>query len=108
MDYVRSNDYDSSPTNLGPFSESDVVEGGHVEGDSTTGVDKIGMAVIINRAPLDGGASTWDYTLRLNYTYGVSMFEDQVTRNGLFVCTFGVEESPSCVRLRWLDWRHVP
>lgn len=93
VDYVRSEDYDSPPDDPpiaaaktrsllsadGELSERDRGQDGggvRVEGDEEGG--KVGMAVIFNKAPLEGGVATWDYTLRFNYTYGVSMFEDQV------------------------------
>lgn len=51
--------------------------GGAVRDGESEG-EKVGMAVIFNKAPLEGETAAWDYTLRLNYTYGVSMFEEQV------------------------------
>ena len=53
---------------------------------------KVGMAVIFNEAPgeEEGGVGGWDYTLRFNYTYEVSYFQDQVgngtgAKNGMGV-----------------------
>lgn len=43
------------------------------------GDGKIAMAVIFNKAPADGGPASWDYTLRLNFTYEVARFQDQVS-----------------------------
>lgn len=56
------------------------IEGGQSR-DSQRGQDrrsKVGMAVVFNKVPLEGEVPQWDYTLRLNYTYGVSQFEAQV------------------------------
>lgn len=39
---------------------------------------KVGMAVIFNKVPADGGVVSWDYTLRFNYSYGVSQLQEQV------------------------------
>lgn len=102
IDYVRSEDYDT-PSGT-PFSDQGrrAYSGHQGEGGGegsieaeTTGEQprgrggeerrsKVGMAVIFNKAPLEGEAPQWDYTLRLNYTYGVSQFEQQVT-NGVMV-----------------------
>lgn len=104
VDYVKSVDYDKqdneAKTESGTASpnravEDDTVEqdvlfqGGTESGDeqeaarvalgSEEVVDgKVGMAVIFNKAPQAGGTRSWDYTLRFNYTYGVSQFEEQV------------------------------
>lgn len=99
IDYVESENYDT-PSGT-PFSDSvsddegreDISgqqrEGGiEVEGGQSRGPrarprqerrSKVGMAVIFNKAPLEGEVPQWDYTLRLNYTYGVSQFEEQVS-----------------------------
>lgn len=96
IDYVRGEDYDSTTNDPQTSAASKSflsVDGELLERDSRqdgeefrewTGGQrsveggKVGMAVIFNKAPLEGGVATWDYTLRFNYTYGVSMFEDQV------------------------------
>lgn len=96
IDYVRGEDYES--TTDGPQTaaassrllsvDGELLErGSHQDGEESREWNgglrpwkgaKVGMAVIFNKAPLEGGVATWDYTLRFNYTYGVSMFEDQV------------------------------
>lgn len=42
---------------------------------------KVGMAVIFNKVPADGGSASWDYTLRFNASYGVSQFDHQVCQS---------------------------
>lgn len=96
IDYVRGEDYDSTTDDPQTSAASQSflsVDGELLERDSRQDGEefrgwaggqrsveggKVGMAVIFNKAPLEGGVATWDYTLRFNYTYGVSMFEDQV------------------------------
>lgn len=90
VDYVQSADYDTrSPsvvdgqqTRTGAAAVDSDKEGAmreRGEGQEREEEEgKVGMAVIFNAAPAEGGAISWDYTLRFNYTYGVSMFEDQV------------------------------
>lgn len=90
IDYVRSEDYDRrSGTPF--FAESK--SGADIDGTAMAGLsgqssqeqggeeghDKVGMAVIFNEAPLEGEVPRWDYTLRLNYTYGISQFGEQVS-----------------------------
>ena len=101
IDYIESEDYDT-PSGT-PFmvsdDDDDRKEGeGEGEGGGGTRIEfegeqsqsrrsrtrqerrsKVGMAVIFNKAPLEGEVPQWDYTLRLNYTYGVSQFEEQVS-----------------------------
>ncbi|CAM9094590.1 unnamed protein product, partial [Laminaria digitata] len=98
IDYVRGEDYDSTtddPKTAAASSSPSSPDGELLERDRRQDVEefrewngglrpgeqggKVGMAVIFNKAPLEGGVATWDYTLRFNYTYGVSMFEDQAT-----------------------------
>lgn len=68
--YIRSSDYDKHDTRTTARPQTE-----DAEEDA-----KVGMAVIFNSAPQEGSPSgSWDYTLRFNYTYGVSMLEDQVT-----------------------------
>lgn len=91
IDYVRSEDYDTpSGTPFGDDAHQDFPpqskEGSdQIDGEQSQGSQarqerrsKVGMAVIFNQAPLEGEVPQWDYTLRLNYTYGVSQFEEQV------------------------------
>lgn len=98
VDYVKSVDYDKQDTD-GKTETSTTAQTNWVEKDArfqsgTEGNDgseasrvtrgpeaidgKVGMAVIFNKAPQAGGTTSWDYTLRLNYTYGVSQLEEQV------------------------------
>lgn len=112
IDYVRSPDYDKNanvPFNGGADDNSSrkrvsadgssggiggggsdaAGEGSSVhdadddDGGGDTPMYKVGMAIIFNKAPLEGEVPKWDYTLRLNYTYGVSQFEDQVRRDAV-------------------------
>lgn len=91
VDYIKSSDYeDSEARHYGDgdddtaFAEDEDswIPSDHdeyateYEEDSWNG--KVGMAVIFNKAPVEGGAQVWDYTLRFNYTYGVSRYADQV------------------------------
>lgn len=96
IDYVRGEDYDSTADDSqtaaaaksflsvdGELFERDSRQDEGEFGERNGGLrpvegGKVGMAVIFNKAPIEGGVATWDYTLRFNYTYGVSMFEDQV------------------------------
>lgn len=108
IDYVRSSDYDRgsdfpSPNEAESSSAADSSVG--VPGyEGTSGGElsqevrlrkhphKVGMAIIFNKAPVEGEVPKWDYTLRLNYTYGVSQLQDQV-RGGVW--------------LPWLTWTLV-
>lgn len=107
IDYVRSEDYDrrsGTPFHTEANNSSSgrpAVDGGVAaakgglsgrqssrggRGDDE-GHDKVGMAVIFNEAPVEGEVPRWDYTLRLNYTYGISQLGEQVTnhKRGLVV-----------------------
>lgn len=102
IDYVRGEDYDSTADDSQTSAASKRLlseDGELLERDRRLDEEefrewngglrpgeggKVGMAVIFNKAPLEGGVATWDYTLRFNYTYGVSMFEDQVGGVALF------------------------
>ncbi|CBJ29591.1 conserved unknown protein [Ectocarpus siliculosus] len=99
IDYVRSADYDRgsdfpSPneaerSNAADSSIGVTGYGGMSGGQLSQEVGlrkhphKVGMAIIFNKAPLEGEVPKWDYTLRLNYTYGVSQLQDQVTTSAL-------------------------
>lgn len=108
IDYVRSADYDRgsdfpSPNEAERSNAADSSIGVPGYGGMSGGQlsqevglrkhpQKVGMAIIFNKAPLEGEVPKWDYTLRLNYTYGVSQLQDQV-RGG--------------VVLPWLPWTLV-
>lgn len=93
-DYIKSSDYeDTDARHYGdgdddgdetaiPEDEESWIWSDHDEDASEDEEDswngKIGMAIIINKAPVEGGAQVWDYTLRFNSTYGVSRYGDQV------------------------------
>lgn len=94
IDYVRSADYDRRSGT--PFNAETNSSGSAIDYDGVTakeglagrrstqedeGHDKVGMAVIFNEAPLEGETPRWDYTLRLNYTYGMSQFGEQVSNH---------------------------
>lgn len=99
IDYVRSEDYDRRSGT--PFHAEANDSGGSAVDNGLTaakeglsgrrsnqedrgddeGHDKVGMAVIFNEAPLKGEVPRWDYTLRLNYTYGISQLGEQVSEH---------------------------
>ncbi|CAM9424100.1 unnamed protein product, partial [Ectocarpus fasciculatus] len=95
IDYVRGADYDRgsdfpSPNEAESAKAADSstgvpsyarMSGGQLSQEVGLGKQphKVGMAIIFNKAPLEGEVPKWDYTLRLNYTYGVSQLQDQAT-----------------------------
>ena len=85
IDYVTSADYDTRSGT--PFTDT---PSGNSRVPYKNTHSKVGMAVIFNEAPIEGEVPKWDYTLRLNYTYGVSQFEEQVRTNARlqFTCRF--------------------
>lgn len=96
IDFVRSEDYDrgSGTPFVAEKNGGSAIDGGGVTAEEglsgrqsgqadrgEAGQDKVGMAVIINEAPMEGEVPRWDYTLRLNYTYGISQFGEQVNHH---------------------------
>lgn len=82
--YIRSKEYDADSASL--WGNSNGRESSHLRANVPWGevktsdeLGKVGMAVIFKEAPQEDGIGAWDYTLRFNYTYGLSMIDDQVS-----------------------------
>lgn len=77
-----TSDHDGYATEDGEVSATAAGEGegaGATENRRETWNGKVGMAIIFNKVPVEGGDQVWDYTLRFNYSYGVSQYSDQVS-----------------------------
>lgn len=78
--YIRSKDYDADSASLWGNGNSHLrANAPWEEGKTSDDLGKVGMAVIFKEAPEEGGIGAWEYSLRFNYTYGLSMVDDQAS-----------------------------